>query len=99
MAALMKTGPVQFCFSSGFPPPAGSYGFSYGMSTDDLIAVNVHYFHERGWKKVAMITSIDASGQDGERAFDVALNAPENKDMTVVTREHFNNSDVSVAAQ
>jgi branched-chain amino acid transport system substrate-binding protein len=99
MAALMKNGPVQFCFSSGFHPAAGNYGFAYGVSTDELIAVTVRYFHDRGWKKVAIITSIDASGQDGERGFDVALGAPENKDMTVVAREHFSNSDVSVAAQ
>ncbi len=99
MAALMKNGPVHFCFSSGFHPAAGSYGFAYGVSTDELIAVTVRYFHDRGWKRVAIITSIDASGQDGERGFDVALGAPENKDMTVVAREHFSNSDVSVAAQ
>jgi branched-chain amino acid transport system substrate-binding protein len=99
MAALMKTGPVQFCFSSGFHPAAGSYGFAFGVSTDDLIAVTVRYFHDRGWKKVALISSTDASGQDGERGFNVALGAPENSDMTVVAREHFNVNDVTVAAQ
>jgi branched-chain amino acid transport system substrate-binding protein len=99
MSALMKSGPVQFCFSSGFHPAAGSYGFAYGVSTDELIAVTVKYFHDRGWKRVAIITSTDASGQDGERAFDAALGAPENRDMTVVARQHFNNADVSVAAQ
>jgi len=99
MAALMKDGPVHFCFSSGFHPAAGSYAFAYGVSTDELIAVTVKYFHERGWKKVAIITSTDASGQDGERGFDAALGTPENRDMTVVARQHFNNTDVSVAAQ
>ena len=46
-----------------------------------------------------MITSTDASGQDGERGVDAALADPANKDMTLVTREHYAAADLSVAAQ
>jgi branched-chain amino acid transport system substrate-binding protein len=37
MAALVKAaGPVQYCFSPGIHPVAGSYTFSSSISTDDL---------------------------------------------------------------
>ena len=45
------------------------------------------------------MTSADATGQDAERDLDEVLARPENKDVTVVDRAHFNITDVSVAAQ
>jgi branched-chain amino acid transport system substrate-binding protein len=45
------------------------------------------------------MTSTDASGQDAEKGIDGNLALPENKDVTVVAREHFTPGDVSVAAQ
>ncbi len=99
MLPLLKDGPVDYCFSSAIYPPKGSYMFSGNASTKDMLAVNVRYFHGRGWNKLAVITTTDASGQDGDRGVDAALAAPENKGMTVVAREHFTPGDVSVAAQ
>jgi len=94
-----NTGPVMYCFSPGIYPKAGSYVFSASMATTDLLATTARYYRERGWKKVAMITSTDASGQDGERQVNTAFSSPENKDMAIVDREHFNTTDISVAAQ
>lgn len=99
MAAIMKNGPVLYCLSAGMHPDKGSYAFTYGVSTYDLIGVTIRYFRDRGWKRVGIITSTDASGQDGEKGIDQALALPENKDMTVVAREHYAVADVSVAAQ
>lgn len=99
MLPLMQSKTVLWCFSPGFHPPKGSYGFSSNSSTTDLIKVNVRYFHALGLDKIALIVSTDASGQDGERSIDAALAAPENAGMSVVAREHFATSDVSVAAQ
>ena len=45
------------------------------------------------------MTSADATGQDAEHGLDEAVARPENKDITVVDRAHFNITDVSVAAQ
>ena len=45
------------------------------------------------------MTSTDASGQDAEKGINGNLALPENKDVQVVAREHFNPTDVSVAAQ
>ncbi len=92
-------GPVPHCFSPGIYPKAGSYVFSASMATTDLLETTARYYRERGWKKVAMITSTDASGQDGERQVNTAFGTPENKEMEIVDREHFNTTDISVAAQ
>jgi len=96
---IENTGPVQYCFSPGIYPKAGSYEFSASMATTDLLATTARYYRLRGWKKVAMITSTDASGQDGERQVNGAFGSAENKDMEIVDREHFNTTDISVAAQ
>jgi branched-chain amino acid transport system substrate-binding protein len=98
-ALLKPDGPVLYCLTAGAQPEKGSYAFTYGVSTRNLIAVNVRYFHDRGWKKIAIITSTDASGQDGETGLDAALARPDFKDMTVVDREHYGVSDQTVAAQ
>jgi len=99
MTALAKDGPVEYCFSTGIHPPDGSYVFSAGLSTTDLIAVGVRYIRERGLKRVAVITSTDATGQDADRIIDSVFAAPENAALKIVSREHFGISDVSVAAQ
>jgi branched-chain amino acid transport system substrate-binding protein len=69
------------------------------VSTGELIAVNLRYFHDHGWNKIALITSTDASGQDGEAGVDAALARPALKDMTLVDREHYGVSDQTVTAQ
>jgi branched-chain amino acid transport system substrate-binding protein len=96
---LVQNGPVLWCFSPGFHPPKDSYGFSSNSSTTDLIKDNVRYFHALGLNKIGLVVTTDASGQDGERSIDAAIAEAENAGMSVVAREHFNISDVSVAAQ
>jgi branched-chain amino acid transport system substrate-binding protein len=97
MLPLVKDGPTQYCFSPGVHPPEGSYAFSSSISTTDLLAASAVYFHDRGWRKIAIITSTDASGQDAERGIDAAFNAQSG--IQIIDREHFNITDVSVAAQ
>lgn len=99
VAPIVKNGPVAYCLSPGFHPEPGTNVFSSGFSTVDLIAVMVRYMRDRGLKRVAIITSTDASGQDGERSIDAALAQPANKELAVVAREHFAPADLGVAAQ
>ncbi len=101
MAPLMSNGPVEYCFSPGIHPAAGSYVFSASVSTHDLQKALFRYFREKGWKRIAIMTSSDATGQDAERGIDETLSQPEYKDagLTLVERAHFNTTDVSVAAQ
>ena len=99
MAPLMTAGPVQYCLSPGIHPVAGSYSFTSSVSTHDLGKALVRFYRLKGWTKIAIITSTDASGQDADKGFDETLALPENKDMQVVARQHFNPTDVSVSAQ
>lgn len=96
---VAKTGPVMYCLSPGIHPEAGSFVFSTSVATADTAPVLVRYFRERGWTKIAVITSTDGTGQDVERQLDSILALPENKSVSFVIREHFNPSDLSVSAQ
>jgi branched-chain amino acid transport system substrate-binding protein len=97
---VLINGPVMYCISPGLRPPEGSYAFSSQAHTADYIIAAIRYLRLRGLTKIAIVASIDASGQDGERGIDAAIALPENKDsVTIVDREHFNITDVSVNAQ
>src|SRR5579885_1259949 len=99
MAPLMQSGPVMYCLSPGIHPPAGSYVFTSSVSTVDLSRALIRFFRMKGWTRLAVMTSTDASGQDAEKGIDGNLALPENKEMKLVAREHFTPGDVSVAAQ
>ncbi len=99
IAPLMRDGPVNYCFSPGIHPAAGSYVFTSSVSTVDLINAELRYFRLRGWRRIALIVSTDATGQDAENAVRAVIALPENKSMTLVAAEHFNIADVSVSAQ
>jgi branched-chain amino acid transport system substrate-binding protein len=96
---LMKDGPVMYCLSPGIHPPKGSFVFTSSTSTYDLAKALMRHFRMKGWKNIAIMTSSDASGQDAERGLNEAASMPENKDIKIVARAHFNITDVSVAAQ
>lgn len=99
MAPLVeKAGPVEYCFSPGIHPQAGNYVFSASVSTTALLQVAERFFHERGWNKIAVITSTDATGQDADRGIKKAFEAPGTGE-TIVDWKHFNPTDVSVTAQ
>jgi branched-chain amino acid transport system substrate-binding protein len=99
MAALAKNGPLVYCFSGGYQPVAGSFTFGASISSTFLVGSGVRYLHARGLRKIATITTTDSTGQDGDRALSDAVADPENAGTTFVAREHFNPTDVSVAAQ
>jgi branched-chain amino acid transport system substrate-binding protein len=87
--ALVKNGPVEYCFAPTLQSAPGSYAFSASVGTPDLAIANVRYFRERGYKRIAMISSTDISGQNGEQVVLRALTLPENKSVTLVDNEHF----------
>lgn len=94
-----KDGPVTFCFTPAVNPAPGSYLFSSTAKTFDTISVGMRYFRLRGWTRVALMTTNDATGQDVQENFAEALALPENKAVRLVDSEHFNVADISVAAQ
>lgn len=99
MAPLMKDGPVMYCLSPGIYPEKGTYVFTGSTSVTDLLTTTARYYREKHYTKVAVITSTDASGQDGERNVGAAFGGPEGRGIEIVDREHFNLTDISVAAQ
>jgi branched-chain amino acid transport system substrate-binding protein len=96
---LLKTGPVQFCQSPAVHPAKNSYLFSASLSSSDAVYAMVRFARQRGWNRIAWITSTDAVGQDGDVALDQALAFPENSALRLVRREHFAPADLSVTAQ
>jgi branched-chain amino acid transport system substrate-binding protein len=99
IAPLMEDVAVNYCFSPGIHPQPGSYTFTSSVSTLDLANAQVRYFRMKGWTRMALMVSTDATGQDAEEGFKSILAQPENKDMQLVQVAHFNTSDVSVSAQ
>jgi branched-chain amino acid transport system substrate-binding protein len=99
MQPFVKNGPVLYCLSAGVHPAPGSYMFTSGTSTYDQAASLVQYFHSRGWDRLALMTSTDATGQDADRAFDTLLGDSDFKSVKMVARTHFNPTDINVDAQ
>jgi branched-chain amino acid transport system substrate-binding protein len=99
MAPLMAGGPLMYCLSPGIHPAEGAYVFTSSVSTVDLSRALIRHWRMKGWTRIAVMTSTDASGQDAEKGINLNLALPENKEVTVVAREHFNPTDVSVSAQ
>jgi branched-chain amino acid transport system substrate-binding protein len=98
-APLVADGPVLYCYSPGIHPAPGGYVYSATISTTDLAEALIRFFRLKGWTRIAVMTSTDSSGQDADRGIDAKLQLPENKDVSVVAREHFAPGDVSVGAQ
>jgi len=99
VAPLFRNGPVQYCFAPGIYPPRGSYTFAASVSTKEFVLTALRYFRARGWLRLGLITSTDATGQEGERVINEGLGLPENSRITVVDREYFNTTDVNAVAQ
>jgi len=99
MSPLMRDGPVQYCFSPSIHPAPGGYVFTSQIASNDQQSALLRYFRFKGWSRIALITTTDASGQDAERSITRLLQTPENRDLKLVENGHFNPTDVSVAAQ
>lgn len=92
---LVQNGPVIYCLSPQVN--AGGFVFSAGVTTLTSIEGLLQYFRARGWTKVGVISSTDATGQEADAEIDRAFAAEKSEE--IVDREHFNPSDISVAAQ
>lgn len=94
-----RAGPLSYCLSPLIQPPAGSLVVGVGVSPKDSQAILARFVRSRGWTRVGIITTIDATGQVMERELDNVLEASEQRDLHIVAREHYANADISVAAQ
>jgi branched-chain amino acid transport system substrate-binding protein len=100
MSPLMAAaGPVQWCFSPSIRPAPGGYVFTTQVASRDQQRALMTYFQAKGWKRVALVTTTDASGQDAEKAITDLLKEPKFADLNLVENTHFNASDVGITAQ
>jgi branched-chain amino acid transport system substrate-binding protein len=99
-APLVKdAGPVMWCFSPSVRTEPGGYEFTSQIDSHDQQRALMTYFKGKGWKRIALITTTDASGQDAEKSITDLVKDPAFKDVTLVADEHFAPGDVSVSAQ
>lgn len=100
MAPLVKAGgPVEFCLSPGYRPERDGYTYTIGLSAIDEAKVIFRFLRERGWNRIALLVGSDATGRLAEPEFQEVAALPENKATSIVTVEHFNLTDVTIAAQ
>jgi len=98
-APLLKDGPVDYCLTPGVRPAPGSYVFASTIPTQSELIALIRYFRLNGWTRIAELSSTDATGQDADLNVDAALKLPENVDVKMIERLHFNPTDLSVTAQ
>lgn len=96
---VKNTGPVLYCYTPGVHPEPGSWIYSAGYSTIDLFGTAMRYFRDRGLRKIAILSTTDASGQESGPTMAGILARPENHDLTLVDHEQFAVTDLSVTAQ
>ena len=96
---LVKTGPVQYCYAPSVHTVAPSFVFSAGVSTKDLALAGMRYFREKGLRKIGLLVTTDATGQDGENVVKQNLQLRENASLSLVADEHFTPGDISISAQ
>jgi branched-chain amino acid transport system substrate-binding protein len=99
IAPLLTNGPVMYCLSPGIHPKEGSYAFTSAVSTLDMAEALINYYKTKGYTRIGVITSTDASGQDAESGINDVLGRSRYSSVKRVAGEHFNVSDVSVDAQ
>ena len=96
---VAKSGPLLYCLSNLIVPVTGSYVFSSSIPATTMTGVSMRYFRERDWKRIAVISSTDATGSKLDQLTMASAALPENATVQIVDREYFNLTDISVTAQ
>jgi branched-chain amino acid transport system substrate-binding protein len=95
---ILGNSTVAYCLSPGLNPKQPNM-FSAAVSTNYIVPAIYKFMRDRGYKKIAVITSIDATGQSHDALSQVTMDRPEFKSMNIVDYEHFSPADLSVSAQ
>ena len=64
-----------------------------------MYAALLRYFSGTKQKRIALITSTDATGQDANKGIKALVGSDQHKDIELVAEAQFNPTDVSVSAQ
>ncbi len=98
-AQVQDAGPVDFCLSPGLVTKPNGFSFAPGHPSTQIAAGVLGYLRAKHVKRVALIVATDATGISMDGYFVDVFAKPQNRDLTLVTREHFNPADLSVDAQ
>jgi branched-chain amino acid transport system substrate-binding protein len=90
---------LDWCLSPTFYPPKGGYVYASSVASRDLLVGVVRYMKGRGMKRIALLSTTDASGRIGEADMIDVLKQPENSSLSLVANEHYGQTDIGVAAQ
>ena len=93
-----SNGPVIYDLSPGDHPKPGSFVYSASNSTTNQAQAFINFAESRGWKRIAAITSTDASGQDGWNNISKAV-AGSGGAVTITDHETFDPTTVSVTTE
>lgn len=96
---VTSSGPLVFNLSPVNSGPPHSYIFADSASLPQLILASMVYAKDRGWTRIAALTTTDTSGATGLKSLQAALKQPALSDIKVVANETFDPSAVSVAPQ
>lgn len=96
-APLVADGPVEFCLSPGLTSRAHNV-FASSISITSIVPSEIRFLRDRGYSRIAVVSTTDASGQAADDLVHAALLRPENAGVTIVASEHFNPNDISVSA-
>ena len=96
---VSANGPVMYCLSPSYTPQLAGYVFVSGTSTLDGMHALFNYFKWHNWKRFAVMSTTDASGQEGDVGDEQLLAMPAFHDVQITDYEHFAPADLSVQAQ
>ena len=95
---IEANGPVLYCLSPAYFPAPNSYGFALPSSEDGIHAL-FGFIRAKHWSKIAIMTPVNADGQNADKTFAKLFAQPENRGLQTVAYEHYSAGDISVAAQ
>lgn len=99
VAATVSDGPVDYCLSPGYNPKPNGYAFAASAGLDYIVAGIIRFARLKGYHRMAVISGTDATGQASDRMTATAMSRPENKDLRIVSYQHFAATEMSIAAQ
>jgi branched-chain amino acid transport system substrate-binding protein len=96
---VTSSGPLIWNLSPVNSGSPHSFIFADSASLPQLILASMVYAKDRGWTRIAAITTTDTSGVTGLKSLKAALKQPALSSIKVVANETFNPSAVTVATQ
>lgn len=100
VAPLFVNGPVDYCLSTAYSPPPRGYVFASATAVQPYVGpASIRYMRLRGYRRLAIIDATDATGQASDKMMEYVQSLPESRGLQYVAWEHFNPTDISIAAQ